>query len=70
VTSAWWFVASVVGIVLTGVVLEVWQRRIVRRDMDRRREHHDLMREVRRHGPTTGPRHHRRIEPTEPRRRP
>ena len=59
VTSAWWFLAAVVGIVLIGVVLEVWQRRIVEADRRRRREHRNLLREVDRHV---------RIEPIEPRR--
>jgi len=45
-TSGWLFLAAVVGIVLTGVVLEVWQRRIVRHDMNRRRQHRDLMRHI------------------------
>jgi len=57
-TSGWLFLTAILGIIALGVVLEVWQRRIVRQDMDRRRQHRDLMREVDRHA---------RIEPIEPR---
>ena len=59
VTSAWWFLAAVVGIVALGIVLERYERRIKEADRCRRREHRDLMREVDRHP---------RIEPVEPRR--
>ena len=59
VTSGWWLLATIVGILALGVVLEKWQRKLEEADRCRRREHRDLMREVDRHP---------RIEPTEPRR--
>ena len=58
VTSAWWFLAAVVGIVALGVVLERYERRMKEADRCRRHEHARYMDEVRRQPPTTGPRRH------------
>jgi hypothetical protein len=58
VTSAWWFLAAVVGIVALGVVLERYERRVKEAERRRRHEHGRYMVEVRRQPPSSGPRRH------------
>ena len=57
-TSAWWFLAAVVGIVALGVALERYERRVKEAERQRREDDARYMNEVRRQPPTIGPRRH------------